>query len=748
MAMTEIKFTDVTEVVRQELNKVPGYNNRPSKKKLDRIKKIPAYFIREALENAHPDLLKELNTKGKSDFLFDGMAARNIEWLKTFNGKYGTYLASSEKTADPNIDKLIREQSSGEYSAYEFVLEAQEDIIPKLYGISIPAKYFNAEFNLQELFINIHFRVLPPEMTSGLFETDESLKPTQKNLRGKVTSSEYYPYGWDYLFFNLFTFFCTQDYSEPLNAHAQMTYQSALSGKNVISIFPVVNAMPDSNEKIFQEGILDNIIRGIGSFISTKIVKDRKDTEPAKNKSATAESEKYKVTRASISCNGLGITYMLNLFPKMVKLDYIKEVYLFNPPPNNNAHNQWVSLALAWAGNDASKYIRVYSQYYPDFNAWNKLIDNRSTIAAKAPWLVLKNPLFKNRTYTELNLNGSNETAALKQRDIESKIQNQLMLNSYIPNICYKHALSESGFLSQQDIAVIKKEADLFKKFDPRRVPPLVIREIVKYSAASHGTIAQIIFSYILEVLEMVPLYNGGLLGILFEKKPENLVSFIVDWAKTLQPKSIDVAGLAEPLETGAGGAAELYRIQDKTYQAIKLKKDSSTYFEPIAHELSHVSLESSRDYIVNDYRGTFFPGIKVSVSNKIAMGRFAFMSELLARRVEWLTINYRNNGVVSWMGNIQSKSIAKASYDFAVGNEPGRLSYYKQINYVTDMFPRAREKRILIGVWLQNFWTKDLILSNKTLDEIIKREFSFAGDFLINVSDAEFERVVPNGIH
>lgn len=743
--MDALSFKDVTEIVRKELNKVPGYKNRPVKNKLDRIERLPTYLTID-LVNFNPEVLKEFGKQGASPLLTKLLAEGNMEWLKKFTGIGGSGYIQAKNTKDPYIDELSAGGPAGIYQAFDLVLEAEGNIKPKLYGVSIPLSYFDKVLSSNELFINVHFRRLPLELASSFYETDDGLKPTDPALRNVLPGREFYPYGWDYLFFNLFTFFSTESqtmYSK--NFHAQMPFQSAQSGKNVITVFPVADSKSIEDEQIIRPEVLDAVIKGIGRFVNNKIRNERGKKSTSKNE--TEANQPYEVTRASLSCSGLGALYMLMLFPHLNKLEYIKEAYLFDPPHTGDAHNKWVASAMAWAGNDKAKYIRVYSQNYPAFRAWETLINNRSTIAQKKPWIVLKNPEFINRSYTEF-------TRSPLSQDDQKKYEKEITAfepyrsHAFIPAFLYKHALEYSGFTSKREIEIKQKEADTLQKFDPRRIPPIILQEIAKYANAPVGSIAQIVLDYLLESLTMASSFNGGVLGVLFEKKGIFLLLFIHDWAKPLQNKSMNLSQIADPLEAGAGGAAELYEIQGKAYRIIKLKEEppGTSYFVTLAHELAHCSLTSSETPIITDLRNIFYPGVQ-KVDQQITVGRLAFMSEVLARRITWLAIEHTLSKCAFCMGKIEPKNIAKACFNFSVDNSPGRLSYYKQVNYVTDPMPTYKAKRKLIGTWLQNFWTKDPILSNKALDEIIKNEFNLAGGLLVNASDAEFNSWVADGL-
>ncbi len=750
--MAVYKFLDVTEIVRKELNKVPGYKNRPSKKDLQRIKSVPMFYYGEAIQARYPQLKKELESGNSNTAAFrKKLAEENVEWLPKMNGNFGTGFLAATPDADPLVENLVDKPEPGKYTAVEFVLEIEGNIKPKLFGVSVPAAYYDSKINMQELFINVHFRRLPKEITADLFETDEALKPVDTSLMNRIPGRAWYPYGWDYLFFNLFTMLSARDSLTNLNFHAQMPFQSEKSGKHVITIFPVGDNRPIEEEKIIEPEFFGDLVNSLGLHISESIRISRREPATKKNKFGQDEKLVYPVNRASVSCNYAGTAYMLKLFPGLHKIGSIQEVYLLGPPPQDNMHNQWVQLAMAWAAQDKSKHIRVYSQPYPDFTEWVNLINNRSTIARKKPGLLLKNPQYKNWSYAELAYSPTPAgTPAF------TKQQEQLDRNQVTAYRCYRDALQRSGFISyipqpkkQDQPRSVGGDRPSWFAFDKKRIPATILQQLMPLKGAAGGTIAKIFYDYVIEALHKTTVFDGGLLGIFFSEKAGNFLAWLAGWEKRHLILLSEIEDIKSRINIKEGAETVNVRVNDKQYSHIKMADygDNAAYIATFVHEMGHATLANTNEYILYDVKPILYPGIEL-LAAWMATGRNAFNNEVLARRLSWI-YKYQSNTPITFLANgLQAKNIAKACYDFAVDNQRDRLPYYKQINNVIDLLHTKREKRILIGTWLQNFWTKDLIFSDKTLDEIIKREFNFAGDFLKKATDGEFAATTPNGLN
>lgn len=478
--MNDYIFKDVTDKVFNEINLVPGYDARKTKNTEfnGRIERVIPFLLQhpeltilrkiiEEKRNNNEDYSSEINQ------VISEAKTRNLPWLANWGcSKFDNYyFVKAKKTENKFIEEIVIEKEKIDPKTRDFVIEVEGNHKPKLYAISVPENYFLPDKKLNRLFMHFHFRPGPWQGAGHAYQVDKSLMPVDVNLRGVLPNRDFYPYGWDYLFFNLWTYMYMLHGKPNDEFVTGLAYQAYISKKDVITIIPMTDITDLKNEEIINIDKFPEIVKGIAKFLEKEIQKTNSNFKLKREAIENLEelmndTDALSPYRVSISCNSNGMVYMLALLQGLKKIKFVKEVYLFDPTQLEDLHNTWVKSAILWAGKEDDKYIRVYTQPFPAFNQRINVIGQQRS-GVKSNTLVHYNPTLsndKNQSLTTLALHDKRSLSEINldllktQIDFDSSFirsfesdKNDMAkkwraLHSMIPGLMYTDALSRSGF--------------------------------------------------------------------------------------------------------------------------------------------------------------------------------------------------------------------------------------------------------------------------------------------------------------
>ncbi len=483
--MSAYRFKDVTAKALEEINLVPGYDKRPAQKKgkADIIGDTRIIKVFNLLIN-HPELAdlkaiivekrkKKQNIGKEAKEVFKIAKSKNLPWLTKWgcqpfddyyhvkaspgHSRYIEYINIVKKNIDPKT--------------LDFVLEVDGPLKPKLYALSVPENYFLPEKKLERFFFHFHFRPAPWQAADHAYQVDGALKPVDTNLSGLLPKRDYYPYGWDYLFSNLWTYMYSLRNRPNDSFVTGLAYQADLAGRDVITIVPMLDIQDLKAEEILTAKGFSGITEGIARWLEKEIQKTNpsfklKEGAVPDAASIMQDSTIFYPYRVSVSCNSNGMVLMLALMAELRKVKFVKELYLFDPTQLENLHNTWVNSALAWSGREDDKYVRVYTQPFKEFNERNKVIGHQD-VAFVPNTLWHYDPQKskdKGQSLATLRLHGLRSLAEFNldllktqpdfdedfindfKSDAKDTIATWRSLHSMIPGLMYTDALQRSGF--------------------------------------------------------------------------------------------------------------------------------------------------------------------------------------------------------------------------------------------------------------------------------------------------------------
>lgn len=480
-------FKDVTDVALKEINLVPGYDLRKTDPKGmgdDRIFRIWSMLLKNIDETA-PDLVplrdsllakKEKKQDFSAEFrsLINEAKKRNLPWLTHWGcqkmEKY--YYAKAEPTNKRGVEKIVIHKKDITPQTRDFVIEAEGNHKPKLYAVSVPENYFLPEKKLNRLFLSVFFRPAPWQAADHEYQIEAALKPVDTSLRTKIPGRDFYPYGWDYLFFNLWSYLYTLTNLPNDDFLMGLAYQAYLSEKDVITVVPMMD-INLKGEEIIEAKSFGQIMDGIAQFVTQKI----QETNPSfKTKEFVYGAEELfndtnaaSPYRVAVSANSNGCIYALSLFQTgLNKLNFVKEVYLFDPSQLENVHNNWVNAALAWAGRNSDRYVRVYTQPFAAFTDRNKVINHKKVETPNTIEFHQGLDLQQVRSLAEFNLSLLQTQPDFDKSFISSfkntkpgDINEWRAKHSMIPGLMYTDALRRSGFKHFTDSAAAVNSRNL-----------------------------------------------------------------------------------------------------------------------------------------------------------------------------------------------------------------------------------------------------------------------------------------------
>jgi len=287
---------------------------------------------------------------------------------------------------------------------------------------------------------------------------------------------------------------------------------------------------------------------------------------------------------------------------------------------------------------------------------------------------------------------------------------------------------------------------------DPRRIATEIAAQVNQYAGRPAGTVARQVADYCKAKMANVWHGDGGIVGMIFTGEQSSLIEYLDSNAVPADYTDAATTAKAKAAEALLPNLAATYRYNDSgnEYCVVQFKRETDpdkqkNYFARFAHEICHFILQSSAGPIIKDTRAYLFhPNIAEADRVLGAKAREAFMGEILGRRLNYLV--HEELDQVDSPGTFSVATLGKSCYEFATGNWAS-VPYYKPINDLLNKLSTDQEKRTQIGIWLQNFWTKGTLFENASLDKKLKGEFNLAGEFLKNVSDADFAATESRGI-
>jgi len=443
--MPDFNFIDITDEVRTELMYLPGSSRRPEpKKEYHRAQLLRPLVMQYILNNNHPIYTPYSEKKITEDEFYD--QAYNLDWMPKWGCQeiYNYDGIASEKT-ESGIEEFFIKRAPVVPKTKDIVILSDSKNKPIVYGLSIPISLFDKLNQTKALQFNVHFRPNPSYSTNTHYEIPSRAQiPINFRFKNFYNQRNYYPFGWDYLYFKMWYNLYHTTGTINMDYILGLAYQASMSKKEVITVVPLLDTKSFKEEHIVKVEGFHDILEGIRKFIVKSFLSDRNNFS------------EINIRRVSLSCNSNGVDYVLNLLPQLHKLDYIKELYLFDPTALDNLHNWFVQHALKWAGNNPDKYIRIYTQPYSAFNTRYDVINDRKVLSQKKINSILINPQFPGRSLAEINISLYHkflQNTDLYPEESDRNYVNKLSIfekwslcHSMIPSIMYKDALERSGF--------------------------------------------------------------------------------------------------------------------------------------------------------------------------------------------------------------------------------------------------------------------------------------------------------------
>ena len=481
--MAEFKFRDVTQVVLDEINVIPGTNARPVRSAKDggkvlnsRITKVLRMLIRNLPVHA-PDLVETGKVIEEKFFaggnfqtelkaLIEEIKSRNLPWLTKWGcqpiGDYHDLEAKPGNKPGNEVFNITKKDIDPQTT--DLVIEIEGDHKPKLYALSIPAAYFEASLAPDTLQMCMYFRPSSSQAADDNYEVDNGLKAIDISLRKTRKGREFYPYGWDYLFFNLWSYLYSISNLPSGNFNEGLAYRAFLSGKPVITVVPLLDIKPEG-EEILKAVNFDLIVKSLTAYLTELIQARNPEFKPGKFVESGSEPlSRFLVpgpVRVAIGANSNGSTIPAGLFQGLKKLDYVQEAYLFDPSTTENTSNAWVGAALDWAGKDNDKFIRVYTQPFSAFSDRNRVVDNLGVPQINSIVSSRKLGRGETRSLAELKFSLIRSHADFTPAFVKSLLRpapgedpEWLSMHSIIPGFCYADALRRSGFVQNTKLGI------------------------------------------------------------------------------------------------------------------------------------------------------------------------------------------------------------------------------------------------------------------------------------------------------
>ena len=332
---------------------------------------------------------------------------------------------------------------------------------------------------------------------------------------------------------------------------------------------------------------------------------------------------------------------------------------------------------------------------------------------------------------------------------------------SALADLTKKQAQSDDKALSggdsggQPDIDAAAPSA-----IDQRRIPMQIQTQLSHYGGSSYaaGSVPHIVTSFVKHRMLNVWNGKGGIVGVHFTGEHDDFKEYLDHSVPTNYAAVASIAKSRIVESSSIVAFTQRFEVGGVQYCNVQFLKETETaevrnYMARMAHEICHYILASSTAAIVADLRTEFFHAdLAAADLPTAAKAREAFMNEVLGRRLNYLFHEATDTTVVH---GASVKSLAKSCFNFAANDvwvdgagNPFVPDYYKPIkDIIRDKLTTDDHRRHQVGLWLQNFWTKEVLFDDAGFDRRLKTEFNSAGHFLRTTTQAEFDAVSANGL-
>ncbi|QMW01730.1 hypothetical protein [Spirosoma foliorum] len=356
-------YTDVTDRVLKELNVVPGMTSRLGtinrsenvlpmmQMRATNLPELPdddsdanAFLI--AFEQANVDVFPTIDA-GFTDITFSVPQAQETDKENVFDFTLGSFeFTTNESTT--------------------VILERPGNVFPKLVAVNVPNRLLTSELDCWPVLIYIH-PTAGQNLSTNYINAD--------NLKS-IDDAHFYPYGWDFLFHMFWKYLFYETLGANTSTNVGIVYQHQFSGKDVITVLPILNQSDSINMGDFNNP--DSILQILGEI-------KWYFTQHVKMNDGLVSTDNFRVAMAAYSSgNGLLKTFLAeknNAFCQQI----LKEVYFFDAPTGIGP--ACVTNALQWAGNESDRFIRFYSQW--SYANYSSIVGSNATVL---PGQLVANP--------------------------------------------------------------------------------------------------------------------------------------------------------------------------------------------------------------------------------------------------------------------------------------------------------------------------------------------------------------------
>jgi hypothetical protein len=346
-------FRDVTQEVIQKLNKnIPSGDGKELPNRLPIIQSLKEFDGK----NWKPKLNPQDN-----------------KWINDFNqNPIDSIHLIQAKNIDKNTDEVNLQlfKQIPNSDSFNFILEREGHVQPKLIAVSIPkASSFKSKTSLPFL---IYFRPLLGQNIEKRFGGSYPRKPGYymgyENLANeplrtlseskKNIEKNFYPFGWDYLYFNFWPYMNYVD--NPIinflsSSFVGLPDQIKISNKEVVLIIPILSNEKKAGDFTEPDKLLV-LLNQLQEFILREKLQNT-DTGP------------FQLGRVAVGAFSAGNALTIKLLQNSSHWfcrKHLQEVYGVDPPYNPQNHvdtaEEWIQSVLAWSSKDANKIIRLYTQ--------------------------------------------------------------------------------------------------------------------------------------------------------------------------------------------------------------------------------------------------------------------------------------------------------------------------------------------------------------------------------------------------
>lgn len=348
---------DVTGRVLEELNIVPGMTQREGK--ADR-----SGYIADLMQERSTDLPGGQSNAGDWKTMVQEFEQNNVpifrEWASRPMSQVQHLVAeAADKTGEFRFVTATADVPGSD--TFDVVLARPGDVHPKLIAVSFPKSLLTTD----ELPVLVYFhptlgQAQKPEKGLNYYTLAPNLK--------SVEDGEFYPFGWDFLYFNFWNYlnYPTPGFNTAYSVG--MNYQRQLAGKDVITVLPVLHPHDSIGVGDFLNP--DRLLTILGEikwhFTQKVSMTDDNFVAP----------ENFRVAIGAFSSATPLLARLVSHTDTVFCRECLKEVYFFDPPESNG--DDCISRAMRWAGGNGDKHVRFYSQ--TAFSTFNRVVGSKAQV--------------------------------------------------------------------------------------------------------------------------------------------------------------------------------------------------------------------------------------------------------------------------------------------------------------------------------------------------------------------------------